>query len=35
MPLNIKEAYRKPSRLDQKINSNYYIIGKTPNAPKK
>jgi hypothetical protein len=32
MPLNIQEAYRTPSRLDQKRNSSHHIIIKTPNA---
>jgi hypothetical protein len=32
MPMNIKEAYRTPNRLDQKRNSSCHIIIKTPNA---
>jgi hypothetical protein len=32
MPMNIKEAYRTPKRLNQKRNSSYHIIIKTPNA---
>ena len=32
MPINIQEAYRTPNRLDQKRNSSYHIIIKTPNA---
>jgi hypothetical protein len=31
MPINIKEDYRVPNRLDQKRNSSYHIIVKTPN----
>jgi uncharacterized coiled-coil protein SlyX len=31
-PMNIKEAYRTPSRQDTKRNSSYHIIIKTPNA---
>jgi len=31
MPINTEEAYRTPNRLDQKINSSYCIIVKTPN----
>ena len=30
--MNIQEAYRTPNRLNQKRNSSYYIIVKTPNA---
>jgi hypothetical protein len=30
MPMNIQEAYRTPNRLEQKTNSSYYIIIKTP-----
>ena len=32
MPMNIKEAYRTPNRLDQKRNSSCHIIIKTTNA---
>jgi hypothetical protein len=32
MPMNIQEAYRTPSRVDQKRNSSCHIIIKTPNA---
>jgi hypothetical protein len=32
MPMNIQEAYRTPNRLDQKRNSSYHIIIKTPKA---
>jgi hypothetical protein len=32
MPMNIREAYRTPNRLDQKRNSSCHIIIKTPNA---
>ena len=32
MPINIKEAYRTLNSLDQKRNSSYHIIIKTPNA---
>ena len=32
MPMNIHEAYRTPSRLDQKRNSSQYIIIRTRNA---
>ena len=32
MPINIQEAYRTPSRLNQKRNSSHHIIIKTPNA---
>ena len=32
MPMNIQEAYRTPSRLDQKRNSSCHIIVKTPNV---
>jgi hypothetical protein len=35
MNFNIQEAYRTPNRLDQKINSFYHIIVKTPNAQNK
>jgi len=35
MPMNIQEAYRTPNRLDQKGNSFYHIIVKTPNARNK
>jgi hypothetical protein len=31
MPMNIQEAYRTPSRLDQKRNSSHHIMIKTPN----
>jgi hypothetical protein len=31
MPMNIKEVYRTPNRLDQKINSSCCIIVKTSN----
>jgi hypothetical protein len=31
MPMNKQEAYRTPNRLDQKGNSLYHIIIKTPN----
>ena len=30
--MNIHEAFRTPNRLDQKRNSSYHIIIKTPNA---
>jgi hypothetical protein len=32
MTMNIEETYRIPNRLDQKRNSSYHIIIKTPNA---
>jgi spore coat polysaccharide biosynthesis protein SpsF (cytidylyltransferase family) len=32
MPMNIQEAYRTPSRLDQKINSSQHIMIRTTNA---
>ena len=32
MPMNIKEAYRTPNRLDQKRNSSCQIIIRTTNA---
>jgi hypothetical protein len=32
MPMNIQEAYRTPSSLDQKRNFSHHIIIKTPNA---
>jgi hypothetical protein len=32
MPMNIQEAYRIPSRLDQKRNPSCHIIIKTPNT---
>ena len=35
MPMNIQEAYRTPNILDQKINSSWHIIIKTPDALKK
>jgi hypothetical protein len=35
MPMNIREAYRIPNRLDQKRNSSRHIIIKTPNAMNK
>jgi hypothetical protein len=35
MPINIQEAYRTPSRLDQKRNSSHHILVKTPNAQNK
>jgi hypothetical protein len=35
MPMNTKEAYRTPNRLDQKRNSSHHIIVKTPNAQNK
>jgi hypothetical protein len=35
MSLNVQEAYRSPNRLDQKTNSSYHIIIKTPNAQNK
>jgi hypothetical protein len=35
MPMNIQKAYRTPNRLDQKRNSSYHIIIKTPNAQNK
>jgi uncharacterized coiled-coil protein SlyX len=35
MPMNIHEAYRTPSRLDQKRNSSRHIIIKTPNVQNK
>jgi hypothetical protein len=35
MSMNIQEAYRTPNRLDQKRNSSWHIIIKTPNAQNK
>jgi hypothetical protein len=35
MPIKIQEAYRTPSRLDQKRNSTSHLILKTPNAQNK
>jgi zona occludens toxin (predicted ATPase) len=35
MPINIQEAYRTPTRLDQKRNSSCHIIIKTPNVQNK
>jgi hypothetical protein len=35
MPMNIKEAYRTANSLDQKRNSSFHIIIKTPNAQNK
>jgi len=35
MPVNIEEAYKISSRLDQKRNSSHHIIVKTPNAQNK
>ena len=35
MPINIKEAYRIPNRLDQKRTFSCHIIVKTPNAQNK
>jgi hypothetical protein len=32
MPMNIKEAYRIPNRLDQKRNSSRHIVIRTTNA---
>jgi hypothetical protein len=32
IPMNIQQAYRTTNRLDQKRNSSYRIIIKTPNA---
>ena len=32
MPMNIREAYRTPNRLDQKRNSSQHIIIRTTNA---
>jgi hypothetical protein len=32
MPMNIQEAYRTPTILDQKGNSSHHIIIKTTNA---
>jgi hypothetical protein len=32
MPMNIQEAYKTPSRLDQKINSPCHIVIRTTNA---
>jgi hypothetical protein len=32
MTMNIQEAYRTPNRLDQKRNSSFHIIIKTPNV---
>ena len=35
MPINIKEGYRTPNRLDQKRNSSLHITVRTPNAQNK
>jgi hypothetical protein len=35
MSVDIKEAYRIPTRLDQERNSSHYIIIKIPNAQNK
>ena len=35
MPMDIKEALSTPNRLDQKRNSSWHIIIKTPNAQNK
>jgi hypothetical protein len=35
MPMNIKEIYRTPKRLDQKRNPSCHIIIKIPNAQNK
>jgi hypothetical protein len=35
MPMDIKEAYRTPNRLDQKRNTSCHIIIKTLNAQNK
>uniref|UniRef100_A0ABK0LEJ4 Nucleic acid binding protein n=1 Tax=Rattus norvegicus TaxID=10116 RepID=A0ABK0LEJ4_RAT len=35
IPIDIKEAYRTPNRLDQKRNTSRHIIVKTPNAQNK
>jgi hypothetical protein len=35
MPINIKEAYSIPSRLDPKRNSSSHIVVKTPNTHNK
>ena len=35
MPMNIREAYRTPNRLEQKRNSSHHIIVKTPEAQTK
>jgi hypothetical protein len=35
MPVNIQEAYRTPSELDQKRNSSLHIINKISNALKR
>jgi hypothetical protein len=35
MPMNIKEAYRTPNRLDQKRNSSQHIIIRTTHSLKK
>jgi hypothetical protein len=32
MPMNIKEAYRTPNRLDQKRNSSQHIVIRTTSA---
>jgi hypothetical protein len=32
MPMNVRETYRTPNRLDQKRNSSRYIIIRTTNA---
>jgi hypothetical protein len=32
MPMNMQEAHRTLNNLDQKRNSSYHIIIKTPNA---
>jgi hypothetical protein len=31
MPINIQEAYRTPSRWEQKRNSSHHLIIKIPN----
>jgi hypothetical protein len=35
MPMNLKEAYRTPNRLDQKRNSSQHIIIRTINEVNK
>jgi hypothetical protein len=35
MPINIQEAYRIPTRLDQKTKSSWHIIIKTQNLQNK
>jgi hypothetical protein len=35
MPMNMQKAYRTPYRLNQKRNSSYHIIVKTPAAQNK